>query len=73
LLKKPLESRWRKELKLRDLKENRKLKSTDLSKNVLNWNMKLEWKPKEKKERLRLKQLDSNKRKESRHIEKSKS
>lgn len=73
MLKKPLESRWRKELKLRDLKENRKLKSTDLSKNVLNWNMKLEWKLKEKKERLRLKQLDSNKRKESRHIEKSKS
>ena len=55
------------------MKEKRELKNIDSSKNVNDWNTKLELKPKEKKERLHLRLLDSNRRRESKNIAKSKS
>jgi len=44
LLKKLLELRWSKELKLSGWKEKRKLKNTDLNKNASDRNTRLEWK-----------------------------
>ena len=60
-------------MKLSVLTEKRKLKNTDWTKNVSDWNTRPELKLKDKKERLSLKLLDLNKRRESKHIVKSKS
>ena len=60
-------------MKLSVLTEKRKLKNTDLTKNVSDWNTSPELKLKDKKERLSLKLLDLNKRRESKLIVKSKS
>lgn len=73
LLRKPRDLKCKRELRLNNLREKRRLKNIDSSKNVLDLSMKLDKRPKEKRERLKLKLTNLSNREELKSINSSKS